>query len=624
MLSVKNSDAGTAYYYAFYNWVVREAGCNSSRSIVTATINPNPVAPTSATATPASICSGASSLLSVSGGSGTTLRWMTGSCGGTSVGTGNNLSVSPTSTTTYYARWENACGNSVCQSTTVTVNASPVGGTATAVSPSICTGNSTTINLTGQSGSIQWQTNASGTWQNIPGQTGTSYNTPNLSVATSYRAVITSGSCGMDTSTVAAVTVVPGAISGTAAALPATVCSGSGTTLSLSGYTGNIQWQSNAGGTWQNIIGATTAPYTTAGISAPTSFRAVLSAGGCPNDTSNVVSITLSVASTDPVSISGVTGLCAGTATTLTANGGTLGTNAMYEWGTGSVCGSNVLSGQNAQVLNTATLTDTTIFWVRRVGGDCNISTACQFVTVNVAPAPNTTITPWGATDLCVGDYVVLEVPSESGNTYVWQYNGTNIPGATQNIYTAFQSGSYTVMVTGTCGTATSSPMVVNVWPAPSTPYIIQMGDSLISSAPAGNQWYLNGTLIPGATGQVYHPTVDGAYSVVVTDVHGCGTATSADFNFVFTGIEGIAGVSINVWPNPAHSELFIELNGIAADNIAMKLSDMTGRILKQELIAAFNGSIRYTVDISSFSSGMYFLELKNAGGHWVMKVTKN
>jgi hypothetical protein len=49
-------------------------------------------------------------------------RWMTGSCDGTSVGTGNNLVVSPSNTTTYYGRWENSCGNSTCQ--TVTVNVS--------------------------------------------------------------------------------------------------------------------------------------------------------------------------------------------------------------------------------------------------------------------------------------------------------------------------------------------------------------------------------------------------------------------------------------------------------------------------------------------------------------------
>jgi hypothetical protein len=46
---------------------------------------------------------------------------MTGSCDGTSVGTGNNLVVSPFNTTTYYGRWENFAE---IQRQTVTVNVS--------------------------------------------------------------------------------------------------------------------------------------------------------------------------------------------------------------------------------------------------------------------------------------------------------------------------------------------------------------------------------------------------------------------------------------------------------------------------------------------------------------------
>lgn len=77
-----------------------------------------PVAPTSA-----GVTYGAGDItLSVTGGSGTTCRWFTGSCGGTEVGTGSPLTIaSPASSTTYYARWEGSCGNSTCASVTVAV-----------------------------------------------------------------------------------------------------------------------------------------------------------------------------------------------------------------------------------------------------------------------------------------------------------------------------------------------------------------------------------------------------------------------------------------------------------------------------------------------------------------------
>jgi hypothetical protein len=101
-------------------------GCTaaSATSSTATTINPLPVAPTSAGSDRLTFCADDAGdiNLSVTGGSGTTVRWFTGSCGGTDIGTGNPLTIaSPTTTTTYYARWENSCGNSTCESVTVTV-----------------------------------------------------------------------------------------------------------------------------------------------------------------------------------------------------------------------------------------------------------------------------------------------------------------------------------------------------------------------------------------------------------------------------------------------------------------------------------------------------------------------
>jgi hypothetical protein len=91
---------------------------------VTLTVDPLPVAPTVAAVDRNNFCADdpGNITLTAIGGSGTTLRWLTGSCEGTSVGTGNPLVIaSPTTTTTYYARWENSCGISACVDVTVTV-----------------------------------------------------------------------------------------------------------------------------------------------------------------------------------------------------------------------------------------------------------------------------------------------------------------------------------------------------------------------------------------------------------------------------------------------------------------------------------------------------------------------
>ncbi len=67
--------------------------------------------PTSASATQTTIMDGNSTTLTLNGGGGGTteqIYWYTDACGGTLVGTGNDIVVSPTVETTYYGRYENA------------------------------------------------------------------------------------------------------------------------------------------------------------------------------------------------------------------------------------------------------------------------------------------------------------------------------------------------------------------------------------------------------------------------------------------------------------------------------------------------------------------------------------
>ncbi|MBK7215430.1 MAG: SprB repeat-containing protein [Bacteroidales bacterium] len=147
--------------------VTNAAGqCTSTDNIVV-TVNPGPVAPTSISVNRSILCADDSGniTLTATGGSGTTLRWFTGSCGGTSIGTGNNLVIpSPTATTTYYAWWENSCNHSSCAQLTVTVPlAISISASAGTIS---CNGGTTTLTATasGGTGSLQYSLNG-GTYQ---------------------------------------------------------------------------------------------------------------------------------------------------------------------------------------------------------------------------------------------------------------------------------------------------------------------------------------------------------------------------------------------------------------------------------------------------------------------------
>ena len=156
-------------------------------------------------------------------------------------------------------------------------------------------------------------------------------------------------------------------------------------------------------------------------------------------------------------------------------------------------------------------------------------------VTLTVNPLPATpTATPGGPTTFCAGGSVTLTSSAASGNQ--WFLNGNPIGGATNTTFAATASGSYTVKTTNgnNCTSAASSAVVVTVNPIPATPTISGAASfcaggntTLTSSSASGNQWFLNGNPIGGATNQTYVATAAGSYTVTVT-ASGCTSAASA------------------------------------------------------------------------------------------------
>ena len=122
---------------------------NESNPATLIVVNQGSADPTSASASLSTICEGTNTTLTLNGGGGTsgeTIRWYSGSCGGTFVGNGNNLVVSPTATTTYYGRYENGapCNyNSACASVAITVNPDASIGSVSGTSP-LCIGSTAT------------------------------------------------------------------------------------------------------------------------------------------------------------------------------------------------------------------------------------------------------------------------------------------------------------------------------------------------------------------------------------------------------------------------------------------------------------------------------------------------
>jgi hypothetical protein len=137
-------------------------------------------APTSISGT-TTICNGNSTTLTKVGGVlgiGATYKWYSGSCGGTSVGSGASIIVSPTSTTTYFVRAEGVCSNTACASVTVTVTPTvtpSVTSSVTSGTNPACNGSSVTFTAVPTNGgagpTYQWTKNGS----NIVAATSVTY-----------------------------------------------------------------------------------------------------------------------------------------------------------------------------------------------------------------------------------------------------------------------------------------------------------------------------------------------------------------------------------------------------------------------------------------------------------------
>ncbi len=169
-----------------------------------------------------------------------------------------------------------------------------------------------------------------------------------------------------------------------------------------------------------------------------------------------------------------------------------------------------------------------------------------------------------GDTTFCQGDSLILY--TGNWNSYWWS------PGAaiddTNIVYTG---GNYTVQVTDANGCyINSAPFVVTVNPLPTPNISLQPNNDLVSSAVTGNQWYLNGVLIPGATNQSYTPTVTGTYTVEVTDANGC-VGISPPYVLTTVGIN----------KHQLLSDVFSYTNGrLTVHKGVWQLYDMTGRMV--------------------------------------------
>ncbi len=501
-----------------YGVTVTGVGCKASDSAAV-TVNPLPIANAGADQ---DICTGASAILSASGGS--IYIWSTGS-------TTSSISVTPGGTSTYTVTVTDANGCSFADNVQVIVHAPPV---VSLSNQTICFPDTVLLDPGAVGTSYTWSTGA--TTQSIDvtntgsysvtvtnafgcsssasanvtpgvvvpitindaaicqGQTtvldaghpGNTYKwspngetTQTITVGTAgVYGVVISGAIGCKTGDSAAVTVNPLPVA--TAGVDKDICSGSSTTLTASGGI-TFSWSTGATTSSINVNPSSTAAYTVT----------VTDINGC--SASDNVNVTVH---NSPVINLSNAGLCPGDTATLNPNV----TGSTYAWSTGETT-------QTIRVASTGTysVTITDSF-------GCS-SSASANVTPGTVASINLSNLP-----ICQGQTAVLDA-GNSGTAYVWSPNGET----TQTISVS-SSGIYGVTVTSGSGCTATDSVNITVYPLPvvnaGVDQDICNGSSATLTASGGvNYSWSNG----GTSFSInVNPGTTTTYTVNVTDTNGC------------------------------------------------------------------------------------------------------
>jgi len=461
-----------------YRAVVKNGVCPDVKTAaVTVTVNPSSVSGF-AKATPPTVCNGGVSKITLTSYVGDKFQWQKDSAGTyvNIVGATDPDYTTPSlmqNTTYRVIVTKGDCAPAVSNSVPVTITNVLNGGLATAVNPTICKGTYATIKLTGQMGSIQWQTdNGGGSFKDIViNGNGNTLITPNLTVNTKYRAVLSSGGCTPEYSNVVQINIIPSSVGGTATPKYPTVCSGETDTIKLTGNVGSIQWQIDSAGTFVNILNATGSFYVTPPLTVSTTYRAMVTSSGCAPDPSVSAVVSVAPASKGGVVTASATKICSNATTTLTLNGYV----GSVQWQSDAINGSfQDLPGATGMSFTTTPINQPTHFRAMVTNGNCP-SVPSTVVYITLTPELTGGTTSANPATVCSGTSTTLTLKGHSG-AVKWQTSVSNTwididtVMATDTFYVTpalFYETKYRALVSSKgCASKTSTETIIAVAPA--------------------------------------------------------------------------------------------------------------------------------------------------------------
>ncbi|MBU0487487.1 MAG: T9SS type A sorting domain-containing protein [Bacteroidetes bacterium] len=148
--------------------------------------------------------------------------------------------------------------------------------------------------------------------------------------------------------------------------------------------------------------------------------------------------------------------------------------------------------------------------------------------------------------------------------------------------------------------------IIIIVNPKPAQPVISQVGDTLFSSVPEGNEWYYN-NVSTGDTLSWLKPDMEGYYTVVVAE-NGCASDSAVQVYVVISGISAVHTNAIRIFPNPVMSKATIELPD---GEFVVRIYNVSGELLNES--HRISGS--YIIDAVGLPAGAYIIRFSENNG---------
>lgn len=554
----------------------------------------------------AAVCNGVLTTYSVEAVTGATSYTWTYSGGGSPVGTGRSITLSPTSAGTLSVIANNDCGSSAARTLAITINAAtPQPGTITG-SATVCSGVQTTYTVAAVTGATSYTWTYSGGGSPV----GTGRSITLSPTGSGTLSVVANGTCGASIARTLAVTVnsaptLPGAITGNAS-----ICNGVQTTYSISAVAGatSYTWAYSGSG---NPVGTGTSV-----TLSPTSggTLSVVANNTCGTSSPRVLAITVTSTTPQPGVITGNTTVCNGVSTTYSIAAVSGATNYTWTYSGG---------GNPVGTTTSVTLSPTSSGTLSVVAnGTCGTSIARTLAITVTSTMPQPGVIT-GNAQPCPGSTSTYSIAEVAGATsYQWTlpsgWTGTSTTNSISTV-TGTASGYVSVRAVGSCGTSNATTRGV-------TPIVfeatITVNGNILTASPASGryQWYTcsgaGQDIISGATNSTYTAPTNGRYAVRVTSDGCSNTSDCVEITTVGVHDQETSNQLIKIYPNPTQQYIRVELTPTMQLPTTYTLYNLTGAIVQSGFLGSYNSQVNFDLP-----SGTYLMQFSSKNDTYTKKI---